>query len=135
MKTRVIPILSLMLFLSTLLLSQENPTVTVEDIQICAFVEDRQPVGSDTSFTNEVGQLYCFTKLSSDQDSTIISHVWYYNEKEMANVNLKMKAKAWRTWSSKKIATDWLGEWRVNVLSSTGEVLASKKFIVKELTE
>jgi hypothetical protein len=124
-----------MVFLSTLLLAQENPTVTVEDIQVCTSVEDRQPVGSDTSFTNDVGQLYCFTKLSSDQDSTSISHVWYHDDKEMANVELKMKAKAWRTWSSKTIVDDWSGEWRVDVISSTGEVLASKKFIVKELTE
>lgn len=124
-----------MVFLSVLLLSQENPTVNVEDIQICAFVEDRQPVESDTSFTNEVGQLYCFTKVNGDQDSTLISHVWYYNDKEVTNVELKVKSKAWRTWSSKKIAADLIGKWRVDVLSSTGEVLASKKFIVKELTE
>jgi hypothetical protein len=135
MKMRVLSILPLIVFLSALLLAQESPTVTVEDIQICTFVEDRQPVGSDTSFTNDVGQLYCFTKLSSDQDSSSISHVWYYNDEEKANVALKMKAKTWRTWSSKKIPHSWSGEWRVDVLSSTGEVLSSKKFVVKELPD
>lgn len=132
MKSRILLILPLSFFFSAILPAQENPTLTVENIQVCTSVEDRQPVGSDTSFTNNVQQLFCFTELSSDQDSTSISHVWYYNDKEMANVELSVKAQSWRTWSSKRIVVDWTGQWRVDVLSAAGEVLASKKFIVKE---
>jgi hypothetical protein len=132
MKSALFAILSLIVFISTFLRAQENPAVTVDNIEICTAVEDRQPVGADTSFTNDVGQLYCFTNLSSDQDTTTISHVWYYGDKEMARVELTMKAQSWRTWSSKNIATDWTGEWRVDVLSPGGQVLASKKFVVKE---
>ena len=131
MKMRVLSILPLIVFLSALLLAQESPTVTVEDIQICTFVEERQPVESDTSFTNDVEQLYCFTKLSSDQDSSSISHVWYYNDEEKANVALKMKAKTWRTWSSKRIVEDWAGNWKVEVTSTTGDVLMTKEFVIK----
>lgn len=134
MKSSVFATLSLFVFLSTLLIAQESPTVTVDDIQICTAVEDRQPVGTDTTFTNDVEQLYCFTKLSSDQDTTAISHVWYFGDKEMAKVEMTMKAQTWRTWSSKKIVNDWAGEWRVDVLSPDGKVLASKKFMVKAAT-
>ena len=131
MKSSVFAILSLIVLLSTFLLAQENPTVTVDNIEICTSVEDRQAVGTDTSFANDVGQLYCFTKLSSDQDTTAISHAWYYGDKEMAKVEMTMKAQTWRTWSSKKIVSDWTGDWRVDVLSADGKVLASKKFVVK----
>lgn len=131
MKISVFVILSLFVFLSTLLIAQESPTVTVDDIEICTAVTDRQPVGTDTTFTNDVGQLYCFTKLSSDQDTTAISHVWYYGDKEMARVEVSMKAQTWRTWSSKNIVSDWTGDWRVDVLAPDGKVVASKKFVVK----
>lgn len=132
MKSRILLILPLIFFFSDFLSAQENPAVTVENIQVCTSVEDRQPVGSDTTFIADVEQLYCFTEVSSDQDSTTISHVWYYNDQEMVNVELAVKGKTWRTWSSKKIVVDWAGNWRVDVLSAAGEVLASKKFTVQE---
>jgi len=131
MKSALFAILSLIVFLSAMLLAQENPAVTVDNIEICTAVEDRQPVGTDTSFTSDVEQLYCFTKLSSDQDTTAISHVWYHGDTEMARVEMTIKAQTWRTWSSKNIVSDWTGEWRVDVLSPGGQVLASKKFVVK----
>jgi hypothetical protein len=124
--------LLVILFLPVLSLAQDNPALTVEDIQICASIQDRQPVGTDTSFAREIGQLYCFTKLSGGQDASTISHAWYYNDKQMLKVELNTQAKTWRTWSNKKILNTWTGEWRVDVLSSDGKVLASKQFTIKE---
>lgn len=119
------------ILLAAVLFAQQPAAVTVEEIEICTAVENRAPVGADTSFTKDVGQLYCFTKLSSTQDTTAIKHVWFHNDQQMADVNLTMKAKAWRTWSSKNIAADWTGDWRVEVQTATGDVVASKAFMVK----
>jgi hypothetical protein len=132
MKTKILLSLVVILFLSFQVFAREAPIITVEDIQICTSVADRQPVGADTSFTKDIGQLYCFTKLSSDQDTATIFHVWYYNDKEMFKVELNTKAKTWRTWSNKKILDTWTGEWRVDVLSSDGKVLISKQFTIKD---
>jgi hypothetical protein len=118
--------------LPVLAVAQETPTITIEDIQICTSIENRQPVGADTSFAKDIGQLYCFTKLSSDQDTTSIFHVWYYNDKEMFRIELDVKAKTWRTWSSKMIIDIWIGEWRVDVLSSDGNILTTKQFTISE---
>ncbi len=128
MKTRMFLGLAITILLTTSALAQEPPMITVKDIQICTSVENRQPIGSDTSFTHDVERLWCFTKLSSDRDMTSVSHVWYYNDKEMAKVDLVVNAKIWRTWSSKRILRSWTGEWRVDILSATGELLASKEF-------
>jgi hypothetical protein len=131
MKTGISLSLAITILLATSVLAQENPMITVEDIQICTSVENRQPIGTDTSFTHDVERLYCFTKLSSDRDMTSVSHVWYYNDKEMAKVDLVVNAKTWRTWSSKRILESWTGEWRVDILSPTGELLASEEFNIR----
>ena len=132
MKTRSLFGVVVIFLLPFLVFAQDTPTIVVEDIQICTSVEDRQPVGADTSFSRDIGQLWCITKLSSDQDTTSISHVWYYNDKEMLRVELDVNAKTWRTWSSKRIMDSWTGTWRVDVLSSDGNVLTSKQFTIQE---
>ena len=132
MKTRSLFGILVIFLLPVLAFAQGTPTIVVEDIQICTSVEDRQPVGADTSFSKDRGQLWCFTKLSSDQDTASISHVWYYNDKEMLRVELDVNAKTWRTWSSKRIMDSWTGTWRVDVLSSDGNILTSKQFTIQE---
>jgi len=132
MKTRSLFGILVIFLLPVLAFAQGTPTIVVEDIQICTSVEDRQPVGADTSFSRDIGQLWCFTKLSSDQDTASISHVWYYNDKEMLRVELDVNAKTWRTWSSKRIMDSWTGTWRVDVLSSDGNILTSKQFTIQE---
>lgn len=105
--------------------------VEVQEMVFCTGVEDREPVGTDTTFLSTVEVVYCFTRLSSSVDTTTIAHVWYYNDEEMARVELNVKAKTWRTWSSKRIVQEWTGKWRVDVVSESGTVLQSKEFDVK----
>jgi hypothetical protein len=131
MKTRIILAIIILLFLPLMTLAQDNPSITVEDIQICTSIQDKQPVGSETGFTKDTAQLYCFTKLSCSQEAATIVHAWYYNDKEMLKVELNTRAKTWRTWSTKNIHDTWTGEWRVDVLSSDGKVLATKQFTVR----
>jgi len=132
MRAKIFLGLSFILFLPVLAFAQGSDGLTVDDIRICTSVEDRQPVGADTSFDRDVGRLFCFTKLSGDQDSATIYHVWYFNDREMAKVELSIRAKTWRTWSNKNILEAWTGNWRVDVLSSDDNVLGSMEFTVRE---
>jgi hypothetical protein len=131
MKIKIFVSMFVVMFFSFQAFAQDTSSTTVEDIQICTSIEGKQPVGANTSFAKDVGQLYCFTKLSSNQDETSVSHVWYYNNKEMFKVELSTKAKTWRTWSVKKIPASMAGDWRVDVLSSDGKVLTSKQFTIQ----
>jgi hypothetical protein len=131
MKRKLLLSLLFIFSFSFLAMAQENSGLTVDDIQVCTSVSDRQPAGADTSFAKDVGQLYCFTKLSGGEDA-FISHVWYYKDKEILKVELNSKAKTWRTWSKKNILPSAIGEWRVDILSSDGKVLATKNFTIKE---
>lgn len=130
---RVVFLFSVILIFAFLQLAnaQVTPAVEVNEMVICTGVEDRTPIEADTTFLSTVGQLCCFTKVSSATESSTISHVWYYVDKEMARVDLQVNGENWRTWSSKRIVEDWKGDWRVDVLSETGEVLMSKGFKVQ----
>ena len=126
--------LSLALFLIFLLslttYAQENQ-LSVTQMDFCTAVEEREPVGTDTVFSADVEQVFCFTKITGPGDTTTVSHIWYHGDKEMAKQDLAVKSKSWRTWSSKRIIPEWTGAWRVDVVNETGDLLLSKSFMVK----
>ncbi len=110
--------------------AQDTAVISVEDIQICTSVEDHMPVGTDSTFSSGVEKLYCYNRIINGGGNSI-THVWYFNDKEMARVELSVGADSWRTWSTKKIMPGWVGFWRVDVLSVDGNVIASKKFAIE----
>jgi len=125
----LIPVLSLIF--SSALLAQEQPDIEVVNIVVCTSVEDREPVGVNSVFSSNVGQLYCYTKVMSQTDSASISHVWYYGDTQMAKVDLNVGGKSWRTWSSKKILMEWTGDWRVEVQDASGNVISEISFKIE----
>jgi hypothetical protein len=114
---------------------EEEAEIKVDQMNFCINVVDRQPVNPDTTFADTVEFVYCFTKIVGAEDTTEVTHVWYYENQEKARVTLPVKSPSWRTWSSKRILETWYGKWRVDVLSEDGEVLKSKTFTIKPSTE
>ena len=132
MKTKII-FLTVIMVLSIYCFSfaQDGSGLTVDEIQVSASVEDRIPRGVDSAFSSDIERVYCFTKLKNSGEIRRVIHAWYYKDKEMARVELAVRAATWRTWSSKRILPSWTGEWRVDVLSPDGNVLSSKSFEIK----
>ena len=112
-------------------LAQAAPGLSVEEMVFCTAVQDRVPSLPDTAFASTVENVYCFVKVVGAADTTAITQVWYFNDREMSRVELAVKSASWRTWSSKKILPEWQGTWRVDVLAPGGEVLKSGSFAVK----
>ena len=110
--------------------AQEISPVSVIDMAFCKAIKGRNPIGVDSIFPDTVERVFCYTKLSSTEDQTSVSHVWYYNDTQMAIVDLPVNAKNWRTWSSKRIVKEWAGVWRVDVISSTGNIICSDEFVI-----
>ena len=123
--------LTLVLLFSVSLFAQSKPGIEVNNIVVCTSVENRQPVGTDSVFNSDVGKLYCFTGLKSQTDTSEISHVWFYKDKQMAKINLPVKAKTWHTWSAKTILPAWKGDWHVEVQNSKGDVISKISFVIK----
>ncbi len=131
MKIKLFITMIILLSLSVIAFAQQAPEYSITEAEICTSVEDRTPVGAGNSFSSDVEELYCFTKIVSNQDEGSIVHVWLYNDRVMARVELPFKAKHWRTWSKKTILPSWTGKWRVDVEASDGTLLSSKEFEIK----
>jgi hypothetical protein len=112
-------------------LAQGSQGLTVQEMVFCAAVQDRAPSLPDTAFASTVENVWCFVKVTGAADTTAITQVWYYKDREVSRVELAVKSASWRTWSSKKILPEWQGTWRVDVLAPGGEVLKSGSFAIK----
>ncbi len=99
------------------------------DIAVARTVIDRMPVDESNSFPVDVGEVWCWTRVSGGEGTTI-KHVWLRDGVEMAEVPLNVGASSWRTYSSKTIPPYWSGDWRVEVHDEIGNVLASQDFSV-----
>jgi hypothetical protein len=131
MKTRTLLFMFVLLMLSAVAFAQGNTGISVEDIQIATSVENREPAGADVSFASTVEKLYCFTKIKGEQETGTIYHVWLFNDRVMAKIELPLKGKTWRTWSVKGIMPAHTGKWRVDVESPEGTLITSKEFEIK----
>lgn len=128
MKIHKIALLILFVFISSSIYAQE---LRVVEADLATGIEDRQPVEVDTSFSADVGTIYFYSVIEGAQDTTEISHVWYYKEKEMARIDLAVRSDKWRTWSSKSILEKWTGSWRVMIEDADGNVLHTQSFTVQ----
>ncbi len=91
-------------------------------------VVNRAPVDTVKTYAATAGKLECFTRIMGATTDTTVTHVWYYNGKEVARVVLPVRSSDWRTWSSKKISPQWTGSWKVDVLDADGNLLATIPF-------
>ena len=102
----------------------------VEAMVFCTSVEDRAPVNESSSFDNDIGTVWCFTRIVGADEPTRVFHVWFYGDEEMAKVELAVNSDSWRTWSTKKILESWTGSWRVEVQADDGTVLESAELTI-----
>jgi len=123
MKTIVL----LLFFLAPLTAS----ALTVADLQMTTAIKDHSPVDKVAIYPAQNGKLYCYSRIEGAQEATGIEHLWFYEGKEMARVRLPIRSLNWRTYSSKKILSQWKGRWQVRVLSDAGDELAATNFIVQ----
>jgi hypothetical protein len=115
---------------TTSAVAQEQPALVLEEIHICAAVEDRQPSGVGTVFPDDLDKIYCFTKIGGAENTTYVNHVWYFGNDEIARVKLPIKSKSWRTWSSKKLNMG-LGNGHVEIVSESGDILGKAEFEIQ----
>lgn len=105
--------------------------LSTEKMAFCLAVEEREPVNEGSEFGTDVGNLYFWSNVLDEGDTTTVEHVWYLNGEEKARVELPVKYSRNRIWSSKVIPSDWAGTWKVEVVSADGKVLGEKTCTVK----
>ncbi|WP_018691285.1 DUF2914 domain-containing protein [Algicola sagamiensis] len=94
-------------------------------------IHAREPV-DDLGHTVEADQgkeekLYLFTDIRQMKGETV-RHIWYFKGHPKAHVKFYIGGDRWRVYSSKRLTKTWLGDWHVDVVDSTGNVLHQHKF-------
>ena len=105
--------------------------ISVGEAAVGTSVQDRQLYGQNFQFDRSVGRLYAFTRIVGAENPTQVSHRWYHGDELVAEVSLPVRGNNWRTWSSKAVMPDWIGSWRVEVVSEDGSVIDSLNFTVQ----
>jgi hypothetical protein len=101
--------------------------VTVERIVAATSVENREPVGETAVFPKETARVYIWTKIAAATAPVKIKHVYYYEGKKVAEVELAVNSSPYRVWSNKSVRP---GSWKVEVTDEAGTVLTTLEFSV-----
>lgn len=106
-------------------------TLRVADGAITSAIKNQLPVDRIESYRADFGKLYCFTRIVGAQEDTVVTHVWYYQDAELARVTLPVRSSDWRTYSSKRFLPQWAGQWSVVVLDGEGNEIATVPFLLE----
>ncbi|MBQ4838930.1 DUF2914 domain-containing protein [Pseudoalteromonas luteoviolacea] len=72
-------------------------------------------------------KLFFFTEIKGLQGQ-VVQHLWFHQDQLMADISLPVSTPRYRTYSSKNIMPSQTGEWRVEVITESGQLLAQKSF-------
>lgn len=95
-------------------------------------VVDREPVdvlGEEINLSSLTGRVMFFTEIKGLTNTTV-RHNWYFNDEQVASIELSVKAPRYRTYSSKRMIEQFVGHWRVELVDSNKRVLAQKTFSI-----
>jgi Protein of unknown function (DUF2914) len=108
------------------------PPLTVAEAAVARSVTDRVPQDTGIAFPDTVGTLVFFTKISGAPAGaeTVVHHVWFHGDAQVADIELHIAGSPWRTWSRKTVPADWKGAWHVEVRDASGAVLKRVDFTV-----
>jgi len=98
------------------------------EVQVARQIVDRMPQDPGTSFPVDVGEVFCWSRVTGAAGTTI-QHVWIHGEMEFP-FSLDIGGSPWRTWTSKTIPPEWAGDWRVEIRDADGTLLDTVSFTV-----
>lgn len=108
--------------------------LSIRQFLICKQVaKDRIPIERGVEFPGDVNMLSCFTAINNPGDSTIVTHIWYYEGRDVARIDMEIGTSPfWRTWSVKKIPPNSVGQWGVYVFDAEGIEIGKKDFFISK---
>ncbi len=111
--------------------SAQDASFSIARLDICADVQDREPVHAANAFTADTVMVYCFLEARDIAEDTTISFVWFHGDDEVARVPVRLvQSSRWRTYSSKKLGGR-IGAWRVEVQDAQNIVIGTADFSVE----
>ncbi len=118
----------LLVIICAVAFSVQATELQIVDATITSAIENRVPTDSVEVFPADYGKLFFFTRIVGATQETQVSHVWFYEDQEMARVTLPVQSADWRTFSSKRFLPQWVGQWSVVVEDEQGVCLTEVFF-------
>ncbi len=121
-------------------ISQTKPQKTLNHppqvfrAQLSHAIRAREPVDAIDSVQLQPGEsrpIYFFLHLKDLQGKKVSIH-WYHDDTLDSQLSLQIHNNNWRTNASKQLDHQRLGAWRVELLSESGILLATRNFTVTE---
>ena len=106
-------------------------TVGVARIAFTTLIKKREPLNSITSVSYRQNRVYLFTEIENMRGRRV-THIWYYNNKQVYKKRFKIRGTSWRIWTSKKITKYMVGDWKVVVVDGSGKILTTKHLQVTD---
>jgi Protein of unknown function (DUF2914) len=100
---------------------------TVARASIASDIQGREPTDSLKQLENTNDKVFYFTELR-DLAGQTITHRWEHDGKVMAEVPFEIGGPRWRIFSSKNLDPSWTGEWKVSVVTASGDTLSVNTF-------
>ena len=120
------------LIMAAIFLALVVPTTVIagNDIDVtravfCTSLIDREPANDMESIPYGEKTVYFFTEIAN-ANATAVTHLWTYNDIEIARVKLNVGSDQWRTWSNKQVWHLTPGEIKVQVLDADNLILSEK---------
>jgi cytoskeletal protein RodZ len=109
-----------------------NVTLRVLRASVCSEIKNRMPAGVASTFPISIQRIYVWSEIEASRIPSEIRHVYYFNGQVVSDVTLDVRSTYWRTWSFKSISKNRdEGQWRVDIVSTDGEVLRRLYFEVR----
>ncbi|MFH1700872.1 MAG: DUF2914 domain-containing protein [Candidatus Zixiibacteriota bacterium] len=112
-----------------ILLIGQAAAVTVETV-LCTGIEARMPIDAVESFEVGVERVYLWSRVLGVEGESFVRHVWLYEGRELADVELPVRSASWRTYSYKTMLPRWTGMWEVKVVGADGNVIKTIPFTI-----
>ncbi len=105
-------------------------SMMVRDFVLTNGIYEREPVNNTETFMTSDGTGYAFARINNEGEPSNVSFVWHYEGNQHASVDLTVGTSgSWRTWSSINLKP---GDWRVQLVTKDGRVIAERTFTVDD---
>nr|WP_321401858.1 DUF2914 domain-containing protein [uncultured Desulfobacter sp.] len=109
--------------------------MTVPELVTCRGIKNRQYVSAENHFSIKNGAkpvVWTWMNVETEKPPQELSHIYYLNGKRFCRVILPVPYARTRTWSKIKLKKPtYAGSWRVDVVNSSGQVIARTDFTVE----
>ena len=98
--------------------------------KLCEDIVNGQPKFSSVVFSWSTKKIYCYTLFDQIEKENFIYHQWYFKDKLVAKIKLKLKPPVWATFSRIYIRESDIGPWRVEIVDENGNLIHTLRFSV-----